>query len=993
MQRITSLVIFILIAAIAQSTAQAKYWQQQVDYDLEVSLNDEEHLLTGKARITYHNFSPNALPHLFFHFWANAYSDKSTPLFKQLAQDGELAARFASKDEMGYMKDLAFTANNQPLSLEYVDKFKEIGKVQLKTPLQPGDSIVIETPFTVKLPGDLSRGGHVGQTYNVTQWFPKAALYDTAGWHTMPYLNWGEYYDNFGNYDVRITVPQPYAVGATGNLRTPAEEEWLDKRVTSSTRAIAKENYSFLESVPTTNTKTLRFTERNVHDFAWFASKKFLVQKKAFVLQDSTDTVTAYAFFPSDVAKSWDDATEYLEKSVKFYSEEVGTYPYRTVTAVHGALKAGGGMEYPTITVISPGTESVVFTVILHEVGHNWFQGMLGTNERRFPYMDEAINSFYENKYFNSLNDGSTDAAIGGFEEQFFQVLQSHNALRLEDQANNLHAADYHPMNYGTVVYQKAAFAFNYLEDYLGDSVFSACMKTFFDEWQYRHPQPNDLQAVFERVSARDLGWFFEDLMSTDGFLDYAVVDGNETEVTIENQGDIAAPIKITFKNQGVLIQERWVDGFEGKQTFSATEGGKLQFDEAIVNDEVQPYELNTQNNYLYNGQPSGKGFGLRLITPFSLSRDHLAFAPILGSNTSDGLMPGLAFYNAFVPQRKVEFQSAIMYGISSERITGTAKLQYNHFWHNKYHHHLRAGICASSFTQSYFDPSASEGNEIQYPRNTRIEPFVRWKWKKLPIRSSLNHTLLASFIYRSLPYSYSGAANFTQFNFSTVNLEHVVEDTYPLFPFELRTRLQLGTAFSRIDLRWKGEIPYSEDRSIRFRVFAGTLLGDINQPGNSTAFNYRLSGNYGLFDPMMEGFLLDRSMQGGIWSRQMLGTGGAFTTLNSVFSSNSYMASFGLSTPFPVLLPSWIRFYGNAGILPSTPFTNETTLLWEGGIMLSIAKDVFEIYVPLAHSSQMQDYLEVNNRGIVDNISFRLNFNKLNPFRLVDMAPLIGGL
>jgi len=222
----------------------------------------------------------------------------------------------------------------------------------LSKPLKSGETIVIETPFTLQIPKSFSRLGHVGQSYQLTQWYPKPAVYDAEGWHPMPYLDQGEFYSEFGDFDVTITLPSNYVVGATGELQTASEVEFLNQKAKQGAGMNFEEMNQSADFPPSDETtKTLNYTAKNVHDFAWFADKRFHVLKSGVTLA-SGKKVDTWAMFTDLEANLWKDATTYLDRSVKFYSEKVGEYPWSHATAVQSALSAGAGMEYPMITVI-----------------------------------------------------------------------------------------------------------------------------------------------------------------------------------------------------------------------------------------------------------------------------------------------------------------------------------------------------------------------------------------------------------------------------------------------------------------------------------------------------------------------------------------------------------------------------------------------------------------------------------------------------------------
>ena len=224
---------------------QSYYWQQQVNYRIDVALNDQENTLDGFERLEYTNNSPDTLKFIWFHLWPNAYKNDKTAFSDQLLENGNTKFYFSDKEERGYINRLDFKVNNITAATEDHPNYIDIIKLILPTDLAPGQRITITTPFHVKLPFNISRGGYDGQSYQATQWYPKPAVYGKSGWHPMPYLNQGEFYSEFGNFDVRITVPKNYVVAATGELQDEEEKSWLKTHVSpvvNNEQANSKQN-------------------------------------------------------------------------------------------------------------------------------------------------------------------------------------------------------------------------------------------------------------------------------------------------------------------------------------------------------------------------------------------------------------------------------------------------------------------------------------------------------------------------------------------------------------------------------------------------------------------------------------------------------------------------------------------------------------------------------------------------------------------------------
>ena len=494
MKKILQLILWSFFFTVALGQP-AGYWQQQVDVQIKVLLNDQANSLTGEIKMQYQNNSPDTLRFIWIHLWPNAYKNDRTAFSEQLLQNGRTDFYFSNEIQKGYINRLNFKVDDELVQVEDHPQHQDIVKIILAKPLPPAGKVVIETPFNVKLPSYFSRGGHIDQSYMLTQWYPKPAVYDNAGWHPMPYLDQGEFYSEFGNYEVAITLPSEYKVASTGKLKSSTEKD---------------------------NTQTLVYEQENIHDFAWFADKEFEVLHDTLKL--ASKTIDVYAYYNKANKENWTKSLSYIKSAIITKSKWVGEYPYATVSVVEKAgAPDAGGMEYPTITLVSNnGNEKMLDYLINHEVGHNWFYGILASNERQHPWMDEGMNSFYDMRY-SQLQYGNNSTDPLETNSAFFEKRNPedwpHTLLQTiigisKDQPIATGSEQFSTYNYGLVAYNKAAEWIQLLERELGKALFDTMMQQYYERFKFKHPHPADFKAVAEEVSGKNLDALFSLLYS-----------------------------------------------------------------------------------------------------------------------------------------------------------------------------------------------------------------------------------------------------------------------------------------------------------------------------------------------------------------------------------------------------------------------------------------------------------------------------------------------
>ncbi|RYY56580.1 MAG: M1 family peptidase [Chitinophagaceae bacterium] len=504
---------FILLTLLTSNLVFSQYWQQQADYTVNVTLNDKAHTLKGDIRIEYTNNSPDKLDFIWFHLWPNAYKDNKTAFAKQILRDKDGKSRLKAIRDKGYIEDLEFTVDGGKANTEADPENIDVIKVILPKSLASGQKIVIKTPFTVHIPTYSSRSGHLDQSYIICQWYPKPAVYDRKGWHQFPYLDQGEFYSEFGSFAVNITVPAAYVVGATGELQN-ADELAAYKSIGTNNNDSTKviRHYTANGNAPT---KTLAYKAANVHDFAWFADKDFVIRYDTARLSENT-TIDVFTYGYETGTESWKRSVSFVEDAVRHYSSWLGEYPWPVAQAVEGPKNVmSGGMEYPMITLItSPGADDAKMdAVITHEVGHNWFYGILASNERQHAWMDEGLNSYFQFRYeaekyrANSIFGDAIPAELKTAPiDQFMNSIYGAMLQLPMEEAIETPSPDFTSKDgYALVEYIKTAAWVYILENVLGKETVDQAFKSYYAEWKFKHPYPEDFKKHLEKAAGQNI--------------------------------------------------------------------------------------------------------------------------------------------------------------------------------------------------------------------------------------------------------------------------------------------------------------------------------------------------------------------------------------------------------------------------------------------------------------------------------------------------------
>jgi len=658
------------------SLAEKEYFQQHVSYEIDVQLNDSDHTLSAFEKILYTNNSPDTLTYIWFHIWPNAYKNDSTALAKQLLRLGSTRFHYSKEKDRGYIDSLDFSVNGLSANWKVHPEWIDVIKLQLPSPLLPSDSVIIETPFFVKLPKIFSRLGHSGKHYEITQWYPKPAVYDKDGWHPMPYLNMGEFYSEFGSFDVTITLPRQYRVMATGDLfNSDKELNWLDSLAMVGDSLLSLNEKEFKKKIKLlknkkvlkTNdstseersnqfiSKTLRFKQNNVHDFAWFADPNWIVNKGELWLEKSQKKVTLWSMYLPKNADIWRKSIEYLHDSGFWYSKFYGDYPYNHITAVDGDMSAGGGMEYPNITVISrSGSEDLLEYVIMHEVGHNWFYGILGNNERDFTWMDEGLNEYSNIRYWEKkYSDRNYQITFQDFVQNklgigkdvdihYFHYLAFAGSGKNKDaQPLNISANETFDNRNYSQNYMRPAVMLRFLQHYIGEEKMDSIMQQFYNEWKFRHPSPKDFRYYFDLHLDENMDWFFDNVFTNTTSIDFGIKK-IKNQFQVQNLGDFNSPYEIAYYNKdGYELKRRWHRQKQKSAFYIVPENCSY----AIIDPDKMMPDIFRNNN----SSKRKLNFNFIFGKP-GYDRDINVIPWLFSYNSHNGYTPGISAWYGFLP-------------------------------------------------------------------------------------------------------------------------------------------------------------------------------------------------------------------------------------------------------------------------------------------------------------------------------------------------------
>ena len=536
--------VFFFLGLIMFQSTKGQYWQQAVEYTMEVALDHESATYSGVQKIVYTNNSPETINKIFYHLYFNAFKPGSEMAVRQ-KNSADKNTRFkVSIDSLtpkqeGYLRVSGLTQNG--VLLNPIDS-ETILEVPLHASIAPGESAIFELSFEGHVPDVIRRAGknsREGIAFSMAQWYPKIAEYDREGWNADPYTG-REFHGVWGNFDVKITLNKDFMVAASGYLQNA---ETIGKGYSDRKRAKTKKGKI-----------TWHYIAPMVHDFTWAADVDYIHDT-----YPGPNDVDLHFFYKNDpeIIENWKRLQPHTAELMEYYNSKVGQYPYKQYSVVQGG---DGGMEYGMLTLITGGRNyGSLFGVTAHELAHSWFQHVLATNETKHEWMDEGFTSFISSLAENEILNQNKDFPLEGSYRGYYALAASGGEMPQSTNANRY----YHNYAYERTAYSKGAVFLGQLSYIVGKEKVFEILQTYYNEWKFKHPLPNDLRRIAERISGIQLQWFLTDWTQTTNTINYSIDAVEEapdgTTIRLKRKEVMPMPLEILIQYKNGEVELHYI--------------------------------------------------------------------------------------------------------------------------------------------------------------------------------------------------------------------------------------------------------------------------------------------------------------------------------------------------------------------------------------------------------------------------------------------------
>ena len=533
---IITLTLFICMNSYSQQDSKSNYWQQHVDYTMDIDVDVTNFQYKGTQQLIYTNNSPDKLTRVFYHLYFNAFQPNSQmDVRSRNIQDPDRRVRDRisklKPEEIGFIKVNSLTQDGKNVTFQVVGTILE---VTLDKPINPGESSTLKMIYNAQVPKQIRRTGQTnkeGVALSMAQWYPKMAEYDFEGWHTPPYIA-REFHGVWGDFDVTIHIDKNYTIGGTGYLQNPQE---IGHGYEDKSKKLKKSKGEKL---------SWHFKAPNVHDFMWAADPDYNHD-----ILKTANGIDLHFFYKKNLdekyLKNWKDLQPKTAQLMSFFSKNVGQYPYKQYSVIQGG---DGGMEYAMSTLIT-GKRSFnsLLGVTSHEMAHTWFQFLLASNESKHPWMDEGFTSYISNIAMNKILNRKVKNPHQGSYNRYYKMISYRKEEPLSTHADRYHLNS----SYSTASYSMGAIFLSQLEYIIGKENVEKGLKKYFNDFSFKHPTPNDIKRSMEKVSGIHLDWYLNEWTQTTHTIDYSVRAFGNKKIILQRHGKMPMPIdvRVSYKD------------------------------------------------------------------------------------------------------------------------------------------------------------------------------------------------------------------------------------------------------------------------------------------------------------------------------------------------------------------------------------------------------------------------------------------------------------
>lgn len=533
--------LFIASSFVIFAQNNTSYWQQHVDYTMDIDMDVETYQYTGTQKLVYTNNSPDVLNRVFYHLYYNAFqpgSEMDIRLQTIVDPDRRMVTNTGTRENPKYQSRIAELKPNEigylnVLSLKQEGKKLEYSVegtllvVDLVSPINPGEKVVFDMSFEGQVPVHIRRAGRNskdGVALSMAQWYPKMAEYDFEGWHDHPYIA-REFHGVWGDFNVTINIDKSYTVGGTGVLQNPQEigHGYEDKSKKLSVKKGKKLAWNFVA--------------KNVHDYTWAADANYAHD----VVKTSVGTTLHFLYKNTDeYKKAWKEVQPLAVKALEYYNTAIGPYPWEQYSIMQGG---DGGMEYAMCTLVAGGKSlNDIAGTVFHEFAHSWFQHLLATNESKNSWMDEGFTSYISTLASNKILKGEDDTPNSNGYRGYYYIVKNdfEEPLTTHSDRFNTNAA------FSIASYTKGSIFVSQLNYIIGEEYVKETLNEYYNNFKFKHPTPNDFKRIAEKVSGIHLDWYLNEWVETKHTIDYAVANVEGNTITLARVGKMPMPVDVT---------------------------------------------------------------------------------------------------------------------------------------------------------------------------------------------------------------------------------------------------------------------------------------------------------------------------------------------------------------------------------------------------------------------------------------------------------------